>query len=163
MRTKILFVAGCLLSVLSLFSQEKVTIDMGGEKWYAVNDIEKKTITLDKAPKELTILFPNENFQNYQLQFSASPAKEKISVAFNCKDTACISLSLSDFTNQKIVLKINQGTLVGIGARATEPKKNYRRERENNNHYRWPCKTNFRIKTGASRNSCRLCRPMPGY
>jgi hypothetical protein len=84
-------------------------------------DSETGQINLDKIPDTILLDFPDENPQNFTLQFNKDTAV--FEVGFNCTSKNCINLLLSDIKDNKVMLVFNRDELIAINNRTINSKK----------------------------------------
>lgn len=115
----ILLVFLCLLLFDEAISQQakNVTLDLRTKKWFVENDIKKEPLSLTEIPAVLSIIFPEDNFMNYQIQINGDSPNNKIFIGLQCTDKSCIQMQLSDIDSQTVRIKFAGGYLVGINNR----------------------------------------------
>ena len=114
------------LIVIVLFSinavAQKVTVVLKDkDAFVAVAISDSGVIELDKIPEAMTLVFPEDNPQNYIIKFNNG--KEQFKVGFNCSDSNCVKLFLGDFKDNKVKLVFKDSSLVSINERWIKPQK----------------------------------------
>lgn len=84
--------------------------------------VTKGVINLDALPDTMTLVFPDEDPQQFAIQFNEDNSKDRFTVSINCKDS-CEKILLSDIRDKKLHLIFRDSLLTGIGSRSFAPRK----------------------------------------
>jgi translation initiation factor 2 beta subunit (eIF-2beta)/eIF-5 len=76
----------------------------------------KGKIDIDKLPDSIVLNFPDEDFQNFSMQFNKDSLK--FFVGFGCSGDSCVKLFFSDIKDGKVVLHFSSNKLIAVNNRS---------------------------------------------
>ena len=92
-----------------------VIIYMQSQSAYKSIPIKDQQLMLDDLPAQIDIIFPDNDFMNYELLLNQD--SDRVTISFNCGSIHCQQIYLSDMENSRLHLVFYKNTLIQIGRR----------------------------------------------